>query len=141
MNAKRKSVVPSEMMKKPKLLETSTASFWNLPEERVACVLGNPKVGEIDLRTQQKRDGTEGGESRYKLTDVEDLVLFRTKVNSEWIIPLGATEKLSCDGSTPKHVCLSFGGNVPTVEGVTQHTFHSFLRYNPGMSRFCIWSS
>jgi hypothetical protein len=39
--------------------------------------------------------------------NVEDLVLLTTEVNSEWIIPLGATEKLSCDGSTPKkHDCL-----------------------------------
>jgi hypothetical protein len=37
---------------------------------------------------------------------VEDLVLLMTKVNSEWIILLGATEKLLRDGSTPKHDCL-----------------------------------
>jgi hypothetical protein len=30
---------------------------------------GNPKVGEIDLCTQQKRDVTEGGESRYSKID------------------------------------------------------------------------
>jgi hypothetical protein len=36
MKAKRKSVIPSEVMKKRKLLITST-SFGNLPEE---CVMG-----------------------------------------------------------------------------------------------------
>jgi hypothetical protein len=41
-----------------------------------------------------------------KLMDVEDLVLLTTEVNSEWIIPPVATEKLSGDGSTPKHDCL-----------------------------------
>jgi hypothetical protein len=41
-----------------------------------------------------------------KLTDVEDLVLLTTEVNSEWIIPPGATEKWSRDGFTPKHDCL-----------------------------------
>jgi hypothetical protein len=41
------------------------------------------------------------------LTEVEDLVLLTTKVNSEWSIPPGATEKLlRGDGSTPKTDCL-----------------------------------
>jgi hypothetical protein len=41
------------------------------------------------------------------LTEVEDLVLLTTKLNSEWSIPPGATEKLSRgDGSMPKHDCL-----------------------------------
>ena len=41
------------------------------------------------------------------LTEVEDLVLLTTEVNSEWSIPPGATEKMSRgDGSTPKTDCL-----------------------------------
>jgi hypothetical protein len=169
MKAKHKSVIPSEVMKRPKLLETLT-SFGNLPEEYVVRVLEFLELNDLDAVTMcsfvcchvhlspslnQKRWGViicsddtsalqikkalcRGNWSNVeyswnqielviqklekltcicnkkemeqreespdiKLTDVKDLVLLMTKVNSEWIIPPGSTKKLLCDGSTPKH--------------------------------------
>jgi hypothetical protein len=49
--AKRKSVICSEVTKKPKLLETLTASFWNLPEECVVRVFEFLELDDLNAVT------------------------------------------------------------------------------------------
>jgi hypothetical protein len=51
MSAKQKSVVRSEVMKKPKLLERLTASFQNLPEECVVRVFEFLELDNLNVIT------------------------------------------------------------------------------------------